>query len=672
MGIGCGLSLIFGVGAGCSQKPSLVITSPAHGAFHISNAQGSTVSIQGALRNANLSTATVRLWWNEVGAPASAVTANLNTATGTFQADLTLPSGSNDVYYPIVAEARYGAGGAQVLRAVHTIVVAETPAHVGDGDAETVLIRVNDSGIDVLEPGISSIASSQLNIGQVVGNNDLLNGAAPCLQGGPFGTCLFRINSVQLVDETMGAVSVFLDSQTNHVHSDINVDGLDLTLRVKGKVSGIRYTCDVAVDTNGFWVNSAYRLDDDPMNPANVSVEQAGDAIVDVPWSSSDLDCAGLIGGAIGNLISFVASPNVTNTLEGAIETALNGDDKPIATAFEDALANIGLARSVGTSLDIDLDAVIDDVPEDVSGVTVAAGIFPKATATRCDPGEPLEGHPKLCPLLSRDTYMVPTVAPTDLTAVLPTPDALPYDIAVGFSDTAFSTLFKEMSAQGHFSGRVTQMESCRTFGDAGEIVDGPGLTFKCLLGNDPFMCTVLGVNCSDAVQIQYYPTLPIVSRGGYGLANSMGDLAGLLNVDVMTDPARQGSPGAPKLQIRISVRFEAGYDLITTTGVGGETQLGIDILLCTQDQPGQPCTPDIDVTTVFTNFPNAAIGPNIIDLFLLADDGLLGGTLADSLDAAVQTFPLPDLEGKDIQAVRTLRHGGANGHLMLFGNLVN
>lgn len=664
------LTSLLAVGGCGPSSPTMAILTPAQGSIRNLASSGTTVVVEGQLFDVDLSSTIVRLWWDEVGAPADAVVATLQPSTGRFTATMTLPAGANPVYRMVVAEARYGPGGAQVLRAANGFVLAEDSAHVGYGGTETVTLRVNDSGLDKLEPWLSGIASSQIDLGALVGSGDLLGGNDPCVVNGPFGSCLLRVTMVQLWDDALGNVHVGLNSETEQVRSWVGIDAADLTLRVRGKAIGINYTCDVLIRANNVIVSGAYALEPMPGNPSLIDVAQVGNAIVNVGWSSNDLDCAGVLGGMVGDLVQWILHPDVTQPLENALGTAVNGTSQPIAQAFEAALADLSLGQTLGGVLQADLHGHVDRVPEDVDGVPVAAGIAPTPLTTLCDPGGPFEAYGILCPSFGA-FYQVPTSMPAGLGAGTPTPQPVPYDLALGLSDTAFSSLFKTLATQGHFSGRVTELESCRTYAPDLEPLDGPELTYKCLLGNDPFLCTLLGVDCAAPLQILHYPAMPIVARGGYGEGGAMGDLVAQMTVDVMTDPARNGTPGLPALVVRLQLLFDASFDLVVDES-GPEPRLGLETALCFMDEPGLPCEPNVRIVTTYARFGNPYIGPNLIDLFVLADGGLVEGTLVSAMNSAVETFPLPTLLNLSLDPVLIKRHGGFNGAVALFANLVN
>jgi hypothetical protein len=663
------------LGANCSPPPpAIVITAPLHGDFHFESTSGTTVNVLGKLQGvSNLSDSTVYLWFNEVGPYPNAIVASIDQNARTFQAQLTFPPGENEVYYPIVAEWRRGPGGATVLRATVTVVRADNPAdNRGTGTAESALIRLTQSGIDAAEGFITSTLAGTNPLAPLLWT-DLAD--ERCIVHGPFNSCLVRIHDAIITQAAMAPMDVDLTAQLNLVHALVDTPDAQLSIHLVGTAL-LGFTCDIPVDLTHITALGNYTLEPDSDDPRFIDVEQLDDVAAHVQAVDFEINCAGVTGGLLGNVTEFavgLANVDLTAAVEGALEDFLNGTtsgQQPIEIAFESSLHGLQLGQTVGSAIHVDLNGTLSGVPENVLGVTAQAEIHPTVTETLCSPGQPLQYEPWACPALSPQIYMVPTSDPEDWTAATPTPDADPYDLALALSDTALSTLFNMVAQQGRLSVHQTNMAACQQYTNDGEAFGTDQLTFGCLVGNDPVACLFLGENCSDFLQIRAYPVMAPVLRGGTGIANTMGDVVTQFNVDLLTDPGRMGLRGLPRLVTRLSVLVSMGIDLVVDT-VSGSPQLSIQPYLCVVEEPGMPCNPDVKVTVVSANFNDPYITPNLIEIFVLADDGLIEGALVSALDGAVASFPLPTIAGLEMSPVLTIRHGGFNGHLMAFANLV-
>src|SRR5215468_7383371 len=189
------------LGSACAA-PVIHITSPAHGSFSTE----SNVTLTGTVAN--------------VGIAGVRVTVNGSTATldpdGSWS--ITLPLDAAKIENPFLAALVRTSDGAILDR---DRIVVQAGSSVADGafSLRSVALRLNDSGLDQIEPLVQSLVhldlASLLPVGTVVISNY-------CAIPGPFGTCLGRENvSVANPPPTISSFSLDVDAQDGYASGNV-------------------------------------------------------------------------------------------------------------------------------------------------------------------------------------------------------------------------------------------------------------------------------------------------------------------------------------------------------------------------------------------------------------------------------------------------------------------
>ena len=334
--------------------PVLVVTSPANGVF--TNAGSIQVTGQAFNVNPNATVLTV----NGVVVP-------LNS-NGTFSHTLTL--NPSIVFNPI--ETRIVSPQFRIDRRV--VIAGESVAD-GDYSFDSLALRLNDSGLDALEPVVTSLVD--LDLATLV----------------PPGTqvinefCVLRIIFCTLTADafiegspppSIGSPSAIdIDSQPGFAFGDILLNNLFIRVKVqKGSVGLIGFTCHVNVSAVTTDIVGDFGLEPMVGDPQFVDVEQLGGANVAFGGFSNTTDCDGIFGSILELFIGLLVG-DIQSLMEPAFEDFLNQTDlagnTPVAGAIETALSDISIAGPIGESLNVALSAPLFEVAEDAAGITLGA-----------------------------------------------------------------------------------------------------------------------------------------------------------------------------------------------------------------------------------------------------------------------------------------------------------
>jgi len=201
------------LGLGCGE-PTVTITSPLHGSF----STDSTVTVTGTI--ANVSPSDVRLRVNNVATP-------LN-ADGTFS--ISLPLDAAKIVNPYLAVLRRISDG-QIIAKSRVVVYAGTGVADGAFSPQSVGLRLNDSGLDQIEPTIHSLVNLDLASLLPVGTTVISGYCAISV----FGACVGHIDArVANPPPSISDWSLNVDSQTNSAAGNINVSNMRIDLDLIG------------------------------------------------------------------------------------------------------------------------------------------------------------------------------------------------------------------------------------------------------------------------------------------------------------------------------------------------------------------------------------------------------------------------------------------------------
>ena len=506
-------------------------------------------------------------------------------------------------------------------RARITVMIGES---IADGDLSPMGLgmRLDDSGLDAVEPTISSLVdldlATLLPVGTLVIDNF-------CVADSIFG-CLGRADV--LVDNPPPSISGFgiaIDSQTNFVDGDIDVNDMQIDLFVDG-FSGLAalIDCGLRVSAATTNIDGDYGLQPDPIDASNIDVNQNGAVTVFFNGFSQQFTWGICNFPLIGDLIQAIVGdlqPTVVDGLEDFLADPDGGGpaDSPVADAVETALAGIEIAGPIGQAIGVNLEAPLFDVFEDVDGITLDSDA--RVTASAPDP----QAVDLLASYHVDETF--PIYGPS-------TPvGGLPYGLGLSISSSAFNQLLKSEIESGLLRATLTEVD-----------LDGPG-------GSAPIPITAGFL----ALFIPQFGTLPpttpltlvIEPRLAPVVTGSDGPFGELAEMLIPHLIARIPNPSSATPYVEFVIDVTVGLQI---DFVAGQLQF----LLGTFD----------------TNFIAVSITENSINAsetqlrnVVLTLAPLLFPSLADSLG----TFPLPDFLGLQLSLVEI---GKLGEYMSLFVNL--
>jgi Glucodextranase, domain B len=587
------------------RPPKLTVTAPVHGVF----STAANVTVTGLVENVVSTDAVVTV---------NGATVPVNP-DGSFSAVVAL--NPSIVFNPI--ETRLVAPRFLVDRRV---VVAGASVADGAFSNQAIGLRLNDSGLDQLEPVVTSLVDLDLATLLPPGTLVIDNYCYASI----FGACIGRVDAV--IDgappPSIGSFGIDIDSQPGMAFGDINLQNLFVRARVFA-VSGIGFTCHLNVTAATTQIQGDYALSPMASNPENVDVQQLGGANVIFHEFSDTNNCDGFLGGVVEFFIDLFVG-DIQDLMEPAFENFLNTQDgagnTPVAGAIESALADIEIAGPIGESLGVVLDAPLFAVNEDAAGITLGSNA--RILSTLGQPGcTPPPGTPNLAASLH-----VPEPFPS---FGANTPGGVPYDLGIAISSAAFNQLLKAQIECGLLQ---TDLDEIEIFGTTVPLTAGLASLlipqFGQLLPSTPLIARI-------------QPSLAPAITGNAGPAGELVEMRmGQLVVDLRDDPL--GGSGHDLSYVKIAIDLRAGVDFAFA---GGEL-----------------------VPTISTIDPaNVTVGVASSQFLTVSPEDLqdavpilLQGALP-VLSGALGAFPIPSFFGFQLDPVST----GMNGEfLAIFANL--
>ena len=597
------------------KKPRVVIDSPASGDF----INAPSVLVQGRVLNIGYAVADLEV--NGVSVP---VQTDLTWST-------TVTLDTVEVFNPISAYLeKVGAPNRNDKKRI-TVIAGDSVAD-GSFSDESIAMRLNDSGLDAVEPAITGLVN--LDLATLLPAGTLVIDNFCYLDS--FLGCIGRVDVTVSGSPppSIGSFSIDIDSQTNFVEGDVLLNNLFVRANVDD-ATGVPLSCTIDINAATSDIFGDYTLEPDAVDPSNIDVTQLGLVNLVFGGFSDSTNCSGLLGGLVELLIGLFIG-DIQSLVEPAMEDFLNLADgngnTPIAAAVETALADISITGPIGEGLGAIIDAPLFSVPEDVDGITLASdgrivsNIGPDPL-TQCPPVA--EAPDLTASFHIPETF--PTFGPT-------TPGGgLPYGLGLCVSTSAFNQLLKANTECGLLVAQLTELALIPGFPP--EPITAGDLSF--------FIPELAFLPPATLMQITIRPTMSPLITGEDGPSGELAELqVGHLEVALLGLEA----PYENQLFLEAAVDFKGGIDLnfdnptsslvFALSGITG-ANLGIEV---TQN----PINTD-EASFVF-------VMTQILPL-LLPD-------LADSLGS----FPLPAFLGLQLQGVET----GKNGEfLSLFVDLV-
>jgi hypothetical protein len=603
------LAALYAAAFGCTpKKPRIVIDSPVNGTF--TNAP--SVVVTGRVNNLS------------AGAIASVTVNGTPVAMTGLTFAHTVALSATEVMNPIVAELTTTSG--KKVRDRVTLVVGDGAAtgFVADGatSPQSLAMRVNDAGLDQIEPLVETLAGGALDIGGLLAaQNPILDDE--CVVDGPNFCFYFATVNVEDVDFASFALDADARADgTTATTVTINDFFIALNLHVRDQVA-VSFDCGLEIYATGTSVSGRYDMAPKAGAPTQVDVSQVGDVTVAIDGFQSEFISGLCASPVIGDILqSFLGGGMIEDMMRDGFESNLRDPDgagpadSPIAAGIETALAGVEIAGPIGETIGVDLDASFASIAEDAEGIAFAVDSAVTLPA-------PVAGAPDL-----PASYTVAETLPP-LGATTPG-GALPYGLALGITTTAFNQLLKAQIEGGLLQSDLTEID----------IGFGPV----------PVTAGLLGVFIPE-LRNPYDPLMPLVIRLRPSIAPAVtanagpnGELAEL-RVAGLTTEIRQPNAPAPLLSIEVDAR--GGPD-------GGFENGGLVFSL------GAPNPGDVAVTIlenpISTNEAN-------LQSFLLN----VLPTAFPALAGALGSLPLPDFLGLALVPVEVAR---PNGVVTLFLDL--
>ncbi|MCC6848804.1 MAG: DUF4215 domain-containing protein [Deltaproteobacteria bacterium] len=600
-------------GQACAQF-EIFIDSPTHGVFTTAN----TVVVTG--HYTTLAAGQTAITIN--GVPASSVDTTNRTFSHTVTLDHPAP------FNPVIATLTNTANGDDVRDRV--VVIKGDSVTDGALSPESVAMRINDSGLDQVEPLVAMLAGDQLDIGAMIPVGTVM--ADQCFINviGCWGGAKVKIASPA---PSFGGFSLALDAKPDAVAADIAVKNLRLDIDIDG--SGLVPDCGLRVTANQMSLDGDYALEPDASNPRFVDVSLAGNFGAGFTGFNYNFTYGLCTWPIIGDIIDAIVGPMITNLATDGINGFL-GDpdgagpqDSPIAGAIEDTLAGISISGSVGSGVGMMFDAPLFEVAEDASGMTFGADAS-FTTTFGTGPGQcvPPPGTPNFSA-----SYAPPEAFPS-FGANTPVGNK-PYGIGLGISSAAFNQLLRGQAECGLMRTSLGEID-----------LDGPG-------GVDPVQITssLLSLMVPEfgklppntPLRIDIAPTIAPVVTGNPGPGGELTELKiAQMSIDIL-DPATN------------TVWLSGAFD----------TRLGLNMAFL----------PDGSGLAVSVAVPEAEdMVMTVLYNPLGTDEAQLEQTLpavfrplVPSLAGALSGFPVPQFFGLSLQGVEVSKNGG---FLALFANL--
>lgn len=602
-------------GSPCS-KFDVFIESPAHGVFTTASSALVTGHYVG------LPPGQVSITVN--GVPAS----NVNTAAQTFSH--TVPLNATAIFNPVLVSLTNTANGDSVRRRI--VIIRGASVADGSHSPQSVALRMNDRGLDSIEPLVGGMAAGQFDMatlmpsGTQVTSGCFINTFLGCL-----GSADVRISSPP---PSFGTLAINFDSQTNSVFADINLSNLVVRANIKG--SGLVPSCGLRLNANNLRLTGNYALEPMASNPSFVDVNLV--TPIGVSFSgfkttfTSGICSAPIIGDIIKLLLPDVQSLTA-NGIRGFLDDpdGPGPQDSPIAAAMEAVLSGISISGPVGEGVGLNMDAPMFMIAEDNAGITFGAhSRFTMSVGT--GPGQcmPPPGAPDFTHSLS-----IPGSFPV-YGANTPAQNK-PYGLGISISSSGFNQLLRGQTECGLMRTSVTEIDP-----------DGAGP-----LPSLPLNSTLLSVLVPEfgqlppvtPLRVDVTPSLAPVVTGQSGANGELTQLKIAHFQMKIVDAATE------KVWLAGAIDLPLGMNLAFAPDGSG---LAINL---TEPQPA-------DLTIAIIENP---LGANATDVEQNILPSLIAPLVPD-LAGAMAGFPLPEFFGFQLQGAEVSRSGQ---FLSLYADLV-
>lgn len=599
----------FLIGSTCGGSRAVItILTPAHGTF----TTAPNVTITGTVNNGH----------SGLQILVNGNVADYDVAAGTWS--ITLPLDSSKIINAFTASALRTSDNVVVSR---DRIVVHAASSVADGEFsnEGVALRINDSGLDQLEPIIEDQVdfdvAALLPVGTVLINNQcMIDSFLGCA-----GRATVRIANPP---PSIGGFSFNADSQTNFVLGDIDIFTIRVDVSISG--SGLVPSCGLRITADATQILGNYGLQPMPGSPSDVDVNLLNTPQISFSGFRREFTSGICDVPIIGDIIQLIIGDIQPLVLNGLVEFLDDDDgagpgDSPLADAFEAALAGISITGPISEALGVMMEAPLFDVIENTTGITLGSNVR-VTSSVGGGPGQcqPPAGTPDLAA-----SYHVSEPFPSFGGT---SPGGSPYHLGVAISTSAFNQLLKAQIECGLL--RIELHEIDLGFGPV-------PLTAGVLAALIPELASYPP---ATPMHVALTPTLAPFLTGNPGPGGELGEVrVGQYQIELFAhDPN-------PKRVLAGALDFRAGLDMDFDDATG-QLVVGIgsvapaDITLAVLDNPI-----NTNETSLQLSLP-----------FLIA-------TVLPELGSGLGAFPIPSFFGLSLQAVEVSRSGS---FYSLFTNL--
>lgn len=599
-------------GTPCAQF-EVVIDTPANGIFTTAG----SVTVTGHYTLLPNGTASVLV----NGVPAS----SLNQTNRTFSHSV--PVSQSLIFNPVNVTLINTVNGDDV----HDRITIIGGPSVADGvhSPQSVALRLNDTGLDAIEPLVADLAGAGLNLGALMPVGTVLADSCFVEVIGCWGSAVVRIANPA---PSLSGISLAIDSKVNLVQGDIRVFNLRVDIDIDG--SGVVPDCGLRLTANVMLLSGNYTLEPDAVDQSNIDVNLSGGTTVSFGGFNrtftSGLCDAPIIGDIIQSFLPDIEA-FARDGIQGFLADPDGGGpaDSPIAQAIEDVLAGISITGPVGAGLGLMLDSPLFAVTEDNTGITLGSNARFQVSVGS-GPGQciPPPGTPNLTASLARAATF-PTYG-----ANAPV-SGQPYGLAIGISSAGFNQLLRGQTECGLMRSSMTTID---LDGEGGQ----PALPITSSLLS-LIVPEFAQLPANTPLRIDIAPTIAPVVTGAAGPA---GELTELKVAQVILNIVE---PGSETVWLRGALDTRLGFNMSFLPDGSG---LAMTI--------SEPPPADI-VIAVIDNLIGAS--ESQVETVLPA----LIRPLIPQLAGALAGFPLPQFFGLTLQGVEVSRNGQ---FLSLFANL--
>lgn len=577
------------LGATCNRPTRLFIDSPAHGVF----IDATSTIVSGRLTKPSGWTLTV----NGTTVP---------VVSGTWSTSV--PLDANAVFNPVLVEATKDGN----VKRERIVIIAGDSRADGAFSESSVALRLNDSGLDAIEPLVESLTAGALDIEAFLIAANPVATTFVCVIPNPFGGCITGFTvTVDVTSASFSSFGLDVDAMTNFAAGDIVVSNIDVRYDTDGIDCQGRITSPI---TN---ILGDYDLSPDSVDPSNIDVNLISSIGVSFSGFSNQFTggiCDFPIIGDIIQLIIGNVQPLVTDGLVNALSDPDGAGplDSPIADGIEVALADISISGPIGQSLGAILETPLFAVTEDVDGITLGSD---SSFVRDCTPPP---GAPDLLASYHIDEVFPPFGPNTPV-------GGLPYGMGMCISTSSFNQLLKAQVECGLLVTSITELS-----------LDGVSppepLTSDLLAAFIP----EFGIfTPGTPLRIDVIPTLAPVVTGATGPGGELAELRiSHLNIDLVID-------GLGTLILGGHVDTVVGLDLTFDNATGS---LVFNL--------APPTAGEVSVV-ITTNTIGANAG--LLENFVLP--GLVAALLPD-LAGSLGEFPLPAFLGLNLEGIEVSRNG--------------